>query len=398
MDGIRRESVDSWQPPDDDVVPIGNFSKLGISIDAPDYLQEAEEEPPSLSMPPAKAGEPPAFEDFVEPTKKQPKEASNSDSDDNTENDSHYKAWQKKQDEMDSFPRVPKRPKRPKRDQQNIPKVLIGGGGNKRQSTTSMITLGAHANKHKASKSILKLTPETVGAVEIPKLLFEGLGSLETEEVEQALDILSQTLLLSSIKCSEAVDLGGHGIFVLTMKKWHYQKRIQELSCECIHNIVFNYKDKRIDIMEALAVTGALEVIIKAMDKNADSLGIQRFGLAALGNLLYGKGEVLQARARRCVEELEAITTVVSATRRFPHNVMVQGCGCIVLTGFFKLGGDAYKMQVVEAGTLMDIASAVTNHPTNALIEKEASTFMKLFFGWNSSGGGAGGGGRKPTR
>ena len=180
--------------------------------------------------------------------------------------------------------------------------------------------------------------------------------------------------------------MGGHGICVLTMKKWHYHKRIQELSCECIHNIVFNYKDKRIDVIEALAVTGALECIIKVMDRHADSLGIQRFGLAALGNLLYGKGEVLQVRGRRCVEDLDAITTVVSATRRFPQNVMVQGCGCIVLTGLFKLGGDEYKMRMTEAGALMDIASAVTNHPSNALIEKEASTFMKLFFGWTTSG------------
>ena len=319
--------------------------------------------------------EPPAFEDFVDPTPGTPPKMATAkdnmvdvDEEDDDDDEEH------KHEEIISFPRKPKRPKRPKRDQQDIPKVLVKGG--KRQSTTSMITA------EKPKQPPIKLTAAAAAESDIPKLLFEGLASLETDEVEQTLEILSQTFLLSPNKCTEAVDLGAHGICVLTMKKWQYHKRIQQLSCECIHNIVFNYKDGRIDLMEALAVMGALEIIIKSMDKFADSLGIQRFGLAALGNLLYGKGEALQARARKCVEEHDAITTVVSATRRFPKNAMVQGCGCIVLTGFFKLGD--YKMKMAEAGTLLDIAAAVTNHPNNALIEKEASTFMKLFFGWSS--------------
>jgi len=229
----------------------------------------------------------------------------------------------------------------------------------------------------------IKLTAEAANESDIPKLLFEGLASLDAIEVEQSLEVLSQTFLHSATKCTEAVDLGAHGICILTMKKWQYNRRIQQLCCECIHNIVYNYKDGRIDIMEALAIMGALETIIRSMDKFNDSLDVQRFGLAALGNLLYGKGEGLRERARKCVEDedIDVITTVVGATRRFSDNAMVQGCACIVLTRLLKMGD--YKDRMTEASVLLDIAAAVTNHRSNAIIEKEASSFMKVYFGWS---------------
>lgn len=130
---------------------------------------------------------------------------------------------------------------------------------------------------------------------------------------------------------------------------------------------------------------GALEQIIVSMDKFPESLGVQRFGLAALGNLLYGKGPILKARARKILGEIDAITTVVGAMRRFPPNTMVQGCGCIVLAAFLKIGSDyeETKTKLIEAGALLDVSAAVTNHYKNALIAKEASGFMRVFFGWN---------------
>jgi len=160
---------------------------------------------------------------------------------------------------------------------------------------------------------------------------------------------------------------------------------VQQLCCQAIHNIIFNYHGEgaRIDIMEALAVMGAFETIVKSMDKYHESQGVQRYGLAALGNLLFGKGDQVVARARKCVEQLDVITTIAGAMRRFPKNPVVQGCGCIVLTGLFKLGD--YKAKMLGAGTLLDVANAVTNHPDIPSIEREASGFMKLFFGWHQS-------------
>ncbi|CAB9523407.1 expressed unknown protein [Seminavis robusta] len=316
-------------------------------------------------------------------------------------------------EDIESFPRKGKNPKKPKRDQEDIPKTLVTGGTKTQrqlsirqlataesteqpppQTTTeppqptttrppaiTTTTTSANNNKNPARPLIVQ-----EGGADIASLLFEGAASMEERQVEIALEELSQAFLSSHTKCTEAIDLGGHGIVVVTMRKWGYNKKIQQLGCECLHNIVFNYKQHpmQLDLFDALAVMGALETVIEGMDQFPESLGVQRFGLAALGNLLVGKktSTRLQARTHKAVQELDAITTVVGGMRRFPNNVMVQGCGCIVLAAFLKANPGDYKSKIVEAGAVLDVAAAVTNHPANALIEKEASAFMKVYFGW----------------
>ena len=111
-----------------------------------------------------------------------------------------------------SFPRIAKAQKKPKRNQEGIPKKLFVG-----RTKEELQALNPHP---RSEQPPIPFPPKVEdGDVDIARLLFEYASDMDTDMVDKALTELSQVFLKSHAKAKEAVELGGHGIIIVTMKK-----------------------------------------------------------------------------------------------------------------------------------------------------------------------------------
>lgn len=215
----------------------------------------------------------------------------------------------------------------------------------------------------------------------IPKLLLLDLESSKAESVLSAIKGLSPLFetVASKEQFNDFVSLGGHTLFVTALRKWmDHDVKIVAYCCCCIARMIQKYEigDRTLHIARPLRLAGCIDHVVSALLKHKSSKDVQRFGIAALGNLCSGSHSYEDASlaARRLVYQLNGVTVVVEASNLFSNEESIQEVMCCFLARlcFLELGDE----PVMKDKALIAVSEAVRRFPENRPIEKNAAYFM----------------------
>jgi hypothetical protein len=146
----------------------------------------------------------------------------------------------------------------------------------------------------------------------------------------------------------------GFSTIVNVMNKWKVVPEIQAEACKVLQNASIFHRNSSPPLNLA-SDCGIFEAIFLAMKSYPDNLFVQQWGCGALMNLCCCK-----ENADYVVKELDGIYLIVVAMKDFPTSPLLQAYAC---AAFYNLSQwEEYKKPIVNAGGLIALASAITNH------------------------------------
>lgn len=218
----------------------------------------------------------------------------------------------------------------------------------------------------------------------IPRLLYEGLQSDDSETVAKAAAELYAVLQSKKDKnnaVDELIGLGGHAVLLMVMRKWPDNADIQGKCCSCIAAMIHNWQHdsslgKRLNLAERLNAMGCMEYVVAALQAFPKDRCFQSSGISAILNLLYLQtSEKSKKAARKLFEDHNGVKLVVNAMHEFPLVLEVQHLGCHFFKRLCELG--LGKEKVMKKDVLMAIATAVQSFPNHPSIEADSYQCMK---------------------
>jgi hypothetical protein len=212
----------------------------------------------------------------------------------------------------------------------------------------------------------------------LPHLLIEEILNENPNIVSDAIDRLARRCRKSEEIRDEAYRAGGHAIIVMAMRRWRDNELIQAGGCRCMTNMSCQYPDAK----RSFAMIGGVESALMSMKTFPDSLQVQGFGCGALMNILCGHSEdkfdVSLKISERFVNQLDGISTVVEAMKRFPEDTKIQLGGCGLFQNLAQ--NKAFIYSMMQGGAVAAVGASLTSHPSDPSIKKAAGAFMKKVF------------------
>ena len=215
-----------------------------------------------------------------------------------------------------------------------------------------------------------------------PKLLFEELQSENSEIVYRATEELAAKVKSCALQeFKEFCALGGQATLIVVMRRWAPHAGIQTQGSRCIATMLFVCPDSLFYGVEAsLHLTGWMELSVEAMLRFPADQELQCCAIGSLGNL-YSKSyrsatDPKQRALVRFVNELNGITLVTTAMRRFPTGEGVQEEGCWLLARLCALGFG--QIPAMRDLALSVVSTALQNFSHNPGLAASARSFLGI--------------------
>jgi hypothetical protein len=135
-----------------------------------------------------------------------------------------------------------------------------------------------------------------------------------------------------------------------------------------------SYKIKK-GAIETVTELGGIETAIDAMRRFPARKSVQTNACLLLCNVACLKGSVA-----RIAQNPDGIPAIVGAMKKFSDDSRIQLYGCSTLMQISKSKVTAHNEKIVQAGGLVVLAEAKTNHPNNQDIPTRVRTAMKHLF------------------
>lgn len=222
---------------------------------------------------------------------------------------------------------------------------------------------------------------------EIAELVLVDLQKDNPQDVEDALDALADALPSSEEewgkeeckkKGKELSHTGAAAMVVLTMQKWPTHREIQVCGSACLAALTGNEEDTTPSV--SVVVSGGVETVINALKAFPNHEHILFQGLRALRNIFCDveASPILQSR-RRFVNEYDGIALVQKAMKELADDEEVQLECCAVL---YNLAAEKeFHEALTKAGAMVEVGTALRDHPENEDIQECGKDFMKKIFG-----------------
>jgi hypothetical protein len=205
-------------------------------------------------------------------------------------------------------------------------------------------------------------------------LLFIEMQHEDCGVVAQAVQELGQWT--DSLKrCKQVVQLCGHGLLVLAIRKWPQHEEIQ---ANCL-GILVEFTHHCGDLVhEPLAVMGLVELTVAAIERFPNSNVVQQWGLQTMSNLLTDEeNEEIRKGMELFVDELNGISLLVQAMKRFPHDQRLNLTGC---TFVYNLCNSGYKDALIRGKATSVVVAAMENFPEDKHVREEAEDAIRILF------------------
>ena len=154
---------------------------------------------------------------------------------------------------------------------------------------------------------------------DVAKLLMVNMQSKDSKVVYRAFEESAMGCMCDRKDHELALEYGAIGIILNTMQKWHHHDGIQQMSHQIFCDILQEFPRTTAGLFIKL---GGVEAILSAMNTHMDEYGTLFNGIHALNALFKvlkedQQQEILQlVVAKRFVEEMNGISTVINALKR----------------------------------------------------------------------------------
>ncbi|CAB9501311.1 expressed unknown protein [Seminavis robusta] len=187
--------------------------------------------------------------------------------------------------------------------------------------------------------------------------------------------------------CQHFFNMGGHGVLLVTMKRWSENAAIQSSSCECLARFIHGYNNNNsvpttitstttrssnlsnnnnnIPVTDTLLEMGIVELILGALERFPHS-----------PTLHYRANNVLRyLDMKRLVDDFEGVTMVLKIMTTFPNVASLQELGCRFLQTSLQLG--FVTAAEIRSRAILVIVAAVTGHPQHKGIKHSVGVILK---------------------
>lgn len=278
------------------------------------------------------------------------------------------------------------------------PKQITGTAKKKKKRSNNKLGLSSHTSKSthqtvnqavtdlpekhtRCSRKASYKKPVHVLQLEgLPKLLMLDLQKDNRNMVGSALKQLSLQISNDTKSQEDVIDLGGHGMVLLAMRKYAGSETVQEHGLMCISFLVWD----RGSVGLAVEKSGGLEAALNASLTFSNSEPVQFAACCAVGGLLRGmRMEFVVAQQRfghRLIFDFDGIEWILTIMKRFLDFAGSQNIGCQILTHMLSFGEES-KNMLQQAGVVARVSTAVNKHPQDADLQKCADNFMAMWRG-----------------
>jgi hypothetical protein len=176
-------------------------------------------------------------------------------------------------------------------------------------------------------------------------------------------------------KCSEAYEMGGHGLILAAMRRCCINEMTQAHGCRALGSLTRYVSTAR----ESLLSMGGIDAVVAGMKKFPTSLLVQLYGFVSINNLLVPDSKLVKTQVKRFVENLGGLEIITCALKEFQDTPNIQHYGCRVLHTALCQAQES-KQAMIRSEAVIAVATALKNHADHEDVLQAGSDFMSTLF------------------